>query len=104
PDPDVRKDALEKLWDAWERLKTIENPNDKRISIKMLLDRTATEANFRQTLETESRALTDIGNAYRIRHAEIGNIPSQPIEQIDYLFHRMFAAILMLLRATRRGG
>lgn len=104
PDPSVRKDALEKLWDAWERLKTVENPNDKRVSITILLDRTATEHSFRQTLEAEAKALTDIGNAYMIRHTEIGKIPIQTVEQIDYLFHRMFAAIRMLLRATGRGG
>jgi hypothetical protein len=104
PDLRVRKDALEKIWDAWERLKTIENPNDKRTSITMLLDRPATERNFRQTIEAEARSLTDIGNAYMIRHAEVGKIPIETPEQIDYLFHRMFASIRLLLRATGRGG
>lgn len=104
PDPQVRKDALEKIWDAWERLKTIENPNDKKTSITMLLSRTAPEPNFRQTVEAEARALTEIGNAYRIRHSEVGKIPINTPDQIDYLFHRMFAAIRLLLRATGRGG
>jgi hypothetical protein len=59
---------------------------------------------FRQTLELESRALTDIGNKYMIRHTEVGKIPIQTVEQMDYFFHRMFALISLLLRATGRGG
>ena len=35
----VRREALEKLWDAWERLKSLFDPNDKRRSVAMLLDR-----------------------------------------------------------------
>ncbi len=29
--PNLRKEAMEKLWDAWERLKTLEIGKDKRI-------------------------------------------------------------------------
>ena len=38
--PKVSKEALEKLWDAWERLKTLE-AGDKKSSIKTLLDKAA---------------------------------------------------------------
>ena len=34
---EVRREALEKIWDAWERLKTIE-AGDKKAGIKVLLD------------------------------------------------------------------
>jgi AbiJ-like protein len=104
PDPGVRMDGLEKLWDAWERLKTIEHPADKKDSITKLLDRAAAEPSFRQTIELEARALTEIGNKYMIRHTEVGKIPIQTVEQMDYFFHRMFALISLLLRATGRGG
>ncbi len=30
PDPSQRKESLEKIWDAWERLKTLENPSNKK--------------------------------------------------------------------------
>lgn len=33
----VRREALEKLWDAWERLKSLSDHNDKRRSIEMLI-------------------------------------------------------------------
>ncbi len=38
PDPNVRREALEKLWDAWERLKTILPGADKKASVTALLD------------------------------------------------------------------
>jgi hypothetical protein len=58
PDAVIRKESLEKLWDAWEQLKTIEDPNDKRNSVAVLLDRASTEPQFRQLLEEEAKALT----------------------------------------------
>ena len=103
-DPAVRRESLEKLWDAWERLKTLEAPHDKQASVGVLLDRSATSPSFRALLEAEARALTDIGNSYLIRHAEVGKVPIDDSEQVDYLFHRLFSLIRMLLRKTNRGG
>ena len=97
PDLERRKESLEKLWDAWERLKTILHPEDKKQSVADLLDRVATEPTFRATLEAEAQALTRIGNDYRIRHSEVGKAPVETSAQIDYLFHRLFAMIRLLL-------
>jgi len=36
PNPQTRREAVERLWHSWERLKTIENPNDKKKSITKL--------------------------------------------------------------------
>jgi hypothetical protein len=69
PDSVVRREALEKLWDAWERAKTLES-DDKRKSAKALLDKAATEPRFRELLEAEAKDLTDIGNGFHIRHSE----------------------------------
>lgn len=104
PDLEIRREALEKLWDAWERLKTIEIPGDKKASVKQLLDKTTSEPMLRKVLEDEARSLTDIGNNFRIRHSEIGKVFLERSEDIDYLFHRMFALILLILRATNRLG
>lgn len=102
--PNVRKEGLEKLWDAWERLKTLEASEDKRRSVGILLDRTATEPNFRRLLEEEANYLTGVGNNFMIRHTEVSKTPIASQEQVDYLFHRMFALIRLILRATERGG
>lgn len=102
-DPELitRKDALEKLWDAWERLKTIE-PGNKRTSITTLLEKTSPEINFRQRLDGEATELTDIGNKYRIRHHEMDKIPIGSSEHVDYLFYRMFSLIYLILKSTNR--
>lgn len=79
-DPSSHKEAVERLWDAWERLKTLENPNNKKKSISNLLDKAATESNFRKLLEEEATELTTIGNNFHIRHAEVGQIEIERVE------------------------
>jgi len=103
PDLNVRKESLEKLWDAWERLKTIED-KDKKKGATILLNKAATEPTFRGLLEEEAEKLTVIGNNFRIRHSETTKAPIETSEQVDYMFHRMFALIHLLLRKTGRGG
>ncbi|HEV2498298.1 MAG TPA: hypothetical protein VGY31_01805 [Terriglobia bacterium] len=100
----VRKEGLEKLWDAWERLKTIEKGRDKSAQVKAILDKSAAEPVLRERLETEARELNFIGNNLMIRHTEVGKPPICESAQVDYLFHRMFAMIRLLLRSTHRGG
>jgi len=104
PDPDMRRESLEKLWDAWERLKTIEPGKDKQSQIKALLDRCSSEPKMRDSLEKEARELTSIGNSYRIRHSETDKTPISDANMVDYFFHRMFSMIRLLLRTTGKGG
>lgn len=99
-DPNIaeRKISIEKIWDAWERVKSLENPNNKRDSTRRILDYSATEPNYRQILEEEARCLTDIGNNFRIRHSEVSKIEIERESQIDYFFYRMYSLIALLLR------
>jgi len=99
PDPALRREGLEKLWDAWERVKTIEPSKDKKESTKKILDRAAAEPNFRNLLEAEAKELTRIGNEFRIRHTETNKIELNEPRQVDYLFYRMFTMIYLLLLA-----
>jgi hypothetical protein len=99
---DVRRESLEKLWDAWERLKTLEPGRDKKESAHALLEKAADEP-LRTRLEQEARDLTDIGNTFMIRHAEKDKVPIVESQHIDYLFHRMFSLIALLLKASGRG-
>jgi hypothetical protein len=101
---DTRKEGLEKLWDAWERLKTIEPGKDKKAQATALVNRAATEPVLRERLEAEAKELTFIGNNLMIRHTEIGKPAIAQSAQIDYLFHRMFALIRLLLKSSGRGG
>jgi hypothetical protein len=103
PRVEARKDALEKLWDAFERVKTLETGKDKREQVTRLLDRVAT-GKFRATLETEAFELTSIGNSYRIRHSETSQEPLAGSKEVDYLFHRMFSFLRLVLATTGRAS
>ena len=83
--PDVRKEGLEKLWDAWERLKTVEPGKDKKAQATALLDKGSTESNLRARLEKEAMELTDIGNKFMVRHTETDKIPITESAHVDYL-------------------
>lgn len=101
PHLDVRKESLEKLWDAWERLKTLES-SDKKASVTILLKKTSPEANFFDRLNGEAIELTEIGNKFRIRHHETDKIPIESSAHVDYLFHRMFSLMYLILKSTNR--
>jgi hypothetical protein len=103
PRAEARRDALEKLWDAFERVKTLEPGKDKREQVGRLLDRTAI-GKFRATLEAEAMELTSIGNSYRIRHSETSQELLTGSDQVDYLFQRMFSFLRLVIKATSRAN
>jgi len=100
---DAHQDAIEKLWDAFERIKTLE-PGDKKQSADALLK--AAEAPnapmFNQIVRDEFRALTELGNKHRIRHSETSKEPISSRREAEYLFHRMFALLRYVLLQTNR--
>lgn len=100
--PKSRAEGTEKLWDAWERLKSIEVQGDKRMSVARLLEQCSPEPAFRARLDAEARALTEIGNSFHIRHFETDKVSISLPEQNDYLFHRLFALIHLLLFSRGR--
>jgi hypothetical protein len=61
-------------------------------------------AKFRERLDAGAAELTRIGDEFRIRHSEVTQAPIQRREQVDYLFHRLFALVELALRMRRRGG
>jgi len=103
PDVLVRREALEALWDAWERLKTLDGP-DKKVQATAMLDAAAgsTSPKLREALEREARELTWIGNNLQIRHSEKNREPVSRAEHIDYLFHRLFALTTAILTTRER--
>ena len=95
--PSVHREAVERLWDASERLKTLENPSNKKNSITQILDKAASETKFRELLEEEAVKLTNIGNTFHIRHSEITQTEIERMEHFDYLFHRLLSMILLIM-------
>ena len=99
----TRREALQDLWDAWERLKTMANSDNKKDSIKAILDYTAGSESpkFRDAIEREAIELTRIGNSLQIRHSETDQEKVNQAAHIDYLFHRLFSLIQLILRARK---
>lgn len=101
-DPDAGQRSIEALWDAFERIKTVEDPTDKRKSAEEIISKVVHSKNARALIETEMLALTEIGNTWRIRHHEVGKteLRHDPVLR-DYLFLRMFDLIRLLLNPRR---
>jgi hypothetical protein len=105
PKIETRKDGLENLWDAFERLKTLEPGTNKKQQADTLLNRAAPAGTkLREMLGAEAIALTNIGNTFQIRHFETSQEPLTTPEQIDCLIGRMFSFLRFVLKATGRGG
>ena len=101
PDPDVRAEGLEKLWDAFERIKTLLN-KDKRAGAERLIEAAGEGATAEETklLRCEMKALTEIGNTFRIRHHET-SASELTAAFSDQLFVRMYALLVRLHPAVR---
>ena len=102
PYPDDQKDAVEKIWDALERLKTYYADRDKKASVTQIVkDMAGGNEEYLSLFNTEFKALTDIGNHYRIRHHETDKIDITDIRYYDYFFNRclsLLAAAIQYLK------
>lgn len=98
PDLQDRQRALERIWDAYERMKTYYPEVKKKESADKVI---STQANndvaFDKLLHSEYDALTKIGNEFMIRHHETNKIPIIDSAHIDYLFFRMVALVNLFL-------
>jgi hypothetical protein len=99
--PDSRREAVEALWDAWERLKSIEHA-DKKTSAQLLVGLVGTGSPMHALIEQEATALTKVGNDFRIRHSETNRHPVEDPLYYDYLFGRLFALVNLLLHLRVR--
>ncbi|KFG67139.1 hypothetical protein [Microvirga sp. BSC39] len=101
PDLDIRRESLEALWDAWERLKTL-GGSAKKAGISSLLNSVSgpDSPRLRAALEQDAVALTELGNQLRIRHSETDREAITSHSQVDYLYHRLFALVQATLRAA----
>lgn len=92
------RDATEKLWDAFERLKTYYTKLDKKSSSdKVILDAANGNAEVKKLLDEEFLTLTKIGNNYRIRHHETNKIEIT-IDHYEYFFNRCLSVISLALK------
>ena len=98
PRPGNRQIAVEKMWDALERLKTY-YPSDKKTSAdKIIADMAGGEAAYIELFTTEFNALRKIGNNFRIRHHERDKIDISDPRHYDYFFNRCLSLIALAIQ------
>lgn len=88
--------AVEKLWDAFERLKTYycSSTMDKKKSIeKIVLDMSGGQQPYMDLFDKEFHELTTIGNQFRIRHHETTKVDIQDRRHFDYFYKRCISLI-----------
>lgn len=99
PNPAARQDSVEKIWDALERLKTYYTNLDKRGSVsKVVNDMSNGNSDFISIFDTEFKALTAIGNSFRIRHHETNKIDITDNRHYDYFFNRCLSLIALSIQ------
>lgn len=97
PDLKDRTYALEKLWDAFERMKTFYSSDKKTSSTQVFQKAASTTPQFESVLTDEAHYLTKIGNEYQIRHFETNKIQITDPKHIDYLYYRMLSLISLCI-------
>lgn len=97
--------ATEKIWDAFERIKTFYKQYDKKGSITKLIDIVSkNNAEYREMMEEEFTSLTKLGNDFRIRHHETNKKDICCKEHYDYLFHRCIAVLRLVTSVLRENS
>lgn len=99
PYPESSRDAVEKIWDAFERLKTYYTTMGKRDSAaRIVSDMSSGQPDYNSLFEDEFRTLTTIGNSFRIRHHETDKVDITDIRYYDYFFNRCLALIALAIQ------
>lgn len=105
PNPANRNDAVEKLWDAFERLKSYYTSLNKKTSAeKIVKDMSSGQTEFEDLFNTEFKALTNIGNGFRIRHHETDKIEINDLRHYDYFFNRCLALLAAAIQYLHSSG
>lgn len=99
PYPTDIRNAVEKLWDAYERLKTYYTTMNKAKSAEKIVNDIADgQASYITLFDTEFRALTKIGNDFRIRHHETDKVEITDVRYYDYFFNRCLSLIALAIQ------
>lgn len=90
--------AVEKIWDAFERIKTYYPTLDKKKSAeKIINDISYGNEHIKKMFDNEFKVLTDTGNSYRIRHHEINKIDISEELHYKYFYKRCLALISVIV-------
>jgi hypothetical protein len=99
------KIAVEKLWDAFERLKTYYSPtlNKKQSANRIIADMSTGKTPYKELFEKEFIELTSIGNDYRIRHHETVKTNIEDDRHYEYFYKRCLSLISVAIQYLEGG-
>jgi hypothetical protein len=90
--------SIEKLWDALERVKTL-NGSTKMNFIDNIFSKISTDnIAFKDYIDKEFKELTNIGNNFQIRHFETNKVPINDNRIREYLYGRCSALLTLILK------
>lgn len=95
------RDSVEKLWDAFERMKTYYSANKKESANQIIADMAGDSEDYRKLFDEEFTKLTIIGNDYRIRHHETNKFDITDVRYYDYFFNRCLSLIALAVQYLR---
>jgi hypothetical protein len=98
--------AVEKLWDAFERLKTYYSPtlDKKKSTNRIICDMSSNKDPYKKLFENEFLELTAIGNNFRIRHHETTKTDIEDNRHYDYFYKRCLSLISVAIQYLYNGG
>jgi hypothetical protein len=90
-DPRRRSQGLRHLADAYEGVKTLQVPENKKASTAALVQAMSPEAALGEHLDGLLRQMTTYSNGLTIRHHEVGrvDITEDPV-LVDFLFYSYY--------------
>lgn len=101
PRQETRIESLEKIWDAFERMKTYFDENKRNSSQTLVEEVSSGNKLFMENINKEFKALTNIGNEFQIRHFERNKIQITSNLHIDYLFYRISSLIHLCVETLK---
>jgi len=103
PRKESRIESIEKIWDAFERMKTYFEENKKLSAEKLIKVVSEDNLLFSEYIYREFKdELTNIGNKFQIRHFERDKVQIKSNLHIDYFFHRMGCLIHLCLESLKK--
>lgn len=95
--------AVEKIWDAFERMKTYYSPElDKKKSANKIIDKLSNEDDtYKVLFKNEFDELTNFGNKHCIRHHEKSKIAIENDLQYKYFYLRCYALVSVVMDSLK---
>jgi len=94
-----QKIGLEKIVDAYQRISSWENQNNKKKSIDSIINKISKEdPEIKKSIEEDFNLMWKTANDFMIRHTELGKIQINDSDFLEYLFYQYYISIRFILK------